>query len=607
MFDDKSTCNISAKSLICHFPDDHPWKLLDALIQDVPSETVPEGLLSLIRSRDQNKLQKTIKDIGSLQCITCSSGTTVADKATSYQLWQFLKRFQFDSDKESRRETAKAKFLEAEEHCKWFNTTGSKLLYPLGCSAVSRAIIAARQDIANLLGDDPQMDELLDSARFGPGSTTQLPFSRRSAYFKYASWPYDVTERARPFAELLILNDQRWLTSLQTDYLISRNLAYYDPQGAVVFREGHVREILDVSGLLKEVLRTVPGNRICFVPKDGLTDRPIAIEPTMNLMLQLGVDGYIRNRLRCWGVDLNDQRPNQRLAKTGSITGDYATIDLSSASDTVSLRIVKMLLPARWYSYLLALRSPTGELDGQEIRYRKVSSMGNGYTFALESLIFSALIRATMKVMTGSSGMYQFVVYGDDLVVHKNVCAEVLHNIKWFGFIPNLAKSFVQGPARESCGTDWYMGENIRPVYLSEPLRDITSVFSLYNRLRKWYSTFYPEIDYECSHVATMLLTWIPVHAFDLTGPVSECVDAYLHRGWPHYRPGYPYHVRLLTHKTKGLSANNFHIRKLMHDLRSHTVTGPWYLDKSGGSRFAVREDRKDLVYVTATVFGPYE
>lgn len=101
----------------------------------------------------------------------------------------------------------------------------------------------------------------------------------------------------------------------------------------------------------------------------------------MNMYLQKGVGTFIRNRLRSVGIDLNDQTRNQELARIGSIDGSLATLDLSSASDSVSDRLVWTLLPPKLYSYLDMIRSHYTLLDNGSLhRWNLFSTMGNGFT-----------------------------------------------------------------------------------------------------------------------------------------------------------------------------------------------------------------------------------
>jgi len=198
-------------------------------------------------------------------------------------------------------------------------------------------------------------------------------------------------------------------------------------------------------------------NRITTVPKNIKTDRTIACEPMGNLPFQLAVDGYLKSRLRRVGIDLSDQSRNQEAARIGSIDGSLATIDLSMASDTLSINTVASLLPDDWFSILMKLRSPCYSGAFGSGVYEKFSSMGNGFTFTLETLIFWALAKAV--------GSVEPLVYGDDIIVESCISERLVRVLKFFGFATNNEKTFTKGPFRESCGADWYEGTNVRPIY----------------------------------------------------------------------------------------------------------------------------------------------
>lgn len=199
-------------------------------------------------------------------------------------------------------------------------------------------------------------------------------------------------------------------------------------------------------------------NRVEVVPKNWKTDRTIACEPEGNIPFQLAFDEYAKRRLRKFGIDLSDQTRNQHLAKEGSLTGKYATIDLSMASDTVAYNAVAWLFPRAWFRYLSAFRSSFATGSFGVLKYAKFSSMGNGTTFAVETLIFAACCHAV--------GSKQFSVYGDDIIIETELASDLARLLKFLGFSFNHEKSFLQGPFRESCGADWHGGYNITPFYL---------------------------------------------------------------------------------------------------------------------------------------------
>jgi hypothetical protein len=193
-------------------------------------------------------------------------------------------------------------------------------------------------------------------------------------------------------------------------------------------------------------LSVIPSNvnRVEFVPKSWKTDRTIACEPEWALPLQLAFDSYVKRRLRKRGIDLSDQTRNQRLAYEGSISNNYSTIDLSAASDTVSYNTVAWLLPRPWFLYLARARSSFGRvsLNGDYIKYAKFSSMGNGATFCLETLIFASACYAV--------GSRTFSVYGDDIIIEPKHVPDLLALLAFLGFSVNREKSHIDGPFLKS-------------------------------------------------------------------------------------------------------------------------------------------------------------
>jgi hypothetical protein len=244
---------------------------------------------------------------------------------------------------------------------------------------------------------------------------------------------------------------------------------------------------------LPSALRIVPGGKTVYVPKDAMIDRVIAIEPHMNSFIQKGIGSMVRSRLLRIGIDLNDQSHNQNFARMGSKFDTYCTIDLSSASDTVSRELVELLLPENWLSIMRMSRSENVFHDGLPIYLNKWSSMGNGYTFELESLIFWALCSAVYDVI-GLEHHVSLLVYGDDIICHRDSYQMIAGVLSYFGFEFNLKKSFGSGPFRESCGRDYFLGVPVRAVYLREDLQSRQALYRVANLLRRqshsWCSNY---------------------------------------------------------------------------------------------------------------------
>lgn len=246
-------------------------------------------------------------------------------------------------------------------------------------------------------------------------------------------------------------------------------------------------------------MQLVRGNRFTTVPKDGKTHRGICVEPLGNLYAQLAVGRYMKGRLSAVGIHIDRSRTScplaslrnkagtptgesihRNLAREASVTGEFSTIDLSNASDTMSLELVRQVLPPDWFSLLSSLRSSRTLVNGTWHHLHKFSSMGNGFTFELETLLFGALIGAVTKRTFGRD----FWVYGDDIIVPSDDTADVLAVLSLAGFTPNVSKSFSTSGFRESCGGDYFNGVDVRPLFLKKSPSTPQAWASVYNGIR---------------------------------------------------------------------------------------------------------------------------
>lgn len=232
-------------------------------------------------------------------------------------------------------------------------------------------------------------------------------------------------------------------------------------------------------------LDIVEGNRLAFVPKDKDKCRTIAIEPSLNMFLQKGVGEWMLRRLKkCFGINLRDQSRNVFLARKGSIHGSLATIDLSDASSRLPRSLMKLLLPRDWFVLLDTIRSHKGYVNGAWHRYEMFSSQGNAFTFPLETLVFYALSTA---VHSDLDSKFKPVVYGDDLIIDSKLFFEVSDLLEEVGSKVNYLKSFHDGLFRESCGGDFVLGHNVRPIYYKSDAVRYSDVAKIHNLLfERW-------------------------------------------------------------------------------------------------------------------------
>jgi hypothetical protein len=292
----------------------------------------------------------------------------------------------------------------------------------------------------------------------------------------------------------------------------------------------------------------VDRNSVAFVPKTWKTHRTIAMEPTHSLPFQLGIDAFIKRRLKkVWRIDLSTQGRNQEFARIGSLDGSIATIDLEMASDTLSEECVALAVPPEWFRLLSAFRSLRYKVGSKEGRYAKFSSMGNGYTFALETLIFAAACRAV------GAPLGSFTVYGDDIAIRTEYVDDLLKLLKYLGFRVNLEKSFYDPLTqfRESCGCDWLSGRLVTPVYWREPVSTPADLCHLLNGLFSITDPGSKLWDYLLQFAADKRVPKVPFNTDSRSGVWIHPSDASIRSGYSNYADQIPWFKGLVPSAAK--------------------------------------------------------
>lgn len=247
----------------------------------------------------------------------------------------------------------------------------------------------------------------------------------------------------------------------------------------------------------------VRGSITGFAPKNRDISRTTCTEANLNMIYQLGAGAVIENIVRCcFNVDLSTQPDlNREMSRLGSISGRFGTTDLTSASDATSLGLWNWAMPYKEiHNFFMWIRSAETKspFSDEWVRLHMLSSMGNGFTFPLMTLLFLCVVKAAYRTLgipmiynrvqrDGSTKPGNFGVFGDDIIVVSEAFNLVNRTLELLGYAVNTDKSFNKGPFRESCGTDWHLGQNVRGVYckrLAQPHRR----YSLINRLNAWSS-----------------------------------------------------------------------------------------------------------------------
>ena len=270
-----------------------------------------------------------------------------------------------------------------------------------------------------------------------------------------------------------ILGNQKWLPKTWT----SRLEAIFPAREFLIPNERHYHD-LDSIDMVE------PGNeqpvRVISVPKTLKTPRVIAIEPVCMQYAQQAISRRLVELLESDSilkdlVGFTDQVPNRQLALEGSATGRLATLDLSSASDLVSNQLALLITRHHpWLSQAMqASRSRKADVpDHGVIRLAKFASMGSALCFPVEAMVFLTVvflgISKDLRTPVTRELLKKFVgrvrVYGDDIIVPVEHVQSVTDSLEAFGFLVGLDKSFWNGRFRESCGGDYYDGQDVTPV-----------------------------------------------------------------------------------------------------------------------------------------------
>jgi len=221
--------------------------------------------------------------------------------------------------------------------------------------------------------------------------------------------------------------------------------------------------------------------RVITVPKTLKSPRVIAIEPTAMQYCQQALKRSLASALKeddflSRTIGSDDQTPNQRLARSGSLSGDLATLDLSEASDRVSNQHVRALFEdfPHLHEAVQSCRSRKADVPGHGvIRLAKFASMGSALCFPVEAMVFTTLIFLGIeRELSSPLSRHQLIklfdervrVYGDDLIVPREHVLSVVDELSTFGYRVNAGKSYWTGRFRESCGREYYDGHDVSVV-----------------------------------------------------------------------------------------------------------------------------------------------
>lgn len=358
----------------------------------------------------------------------------IAEFKAVYQLESVMKRYRFRKDTYSDQELI-------EKAINGFRETQDRLAnLDLDSLCVQSQVVldVAARYIAETLGkyDD---DECRDRARFGRKASVGVPAKDAC---EAAKWEIPISGSPE---QISWFDSEMSQIECVRDYMTAQSVC--DPS----------RSFYQETNSL----------RLTLVPKTFKSMRSIMPNTTIGSYLSYGLGEMMRIRLQSGGYDIRTlQERHRKLAREASVHGLHVTADLSSASDSISVALVKRLFPADWFEILNSTRLSTVVLpDDSEVQSLTFCTMGIGYTFPLQTLVFLALLKAVEAVFVSKSCFDHKIisVYGDDMIYHSRMHSHVISLFGQLGFVINIDKTYHVGHFRESCGGDFFHGVGVRP------------------------------------------------------------------------------------------------------------------------------------------------
>lgn len=349
------------------------------------------------------------------------------------QVKDFLKRFRFKGDaftSDELEDKAFEKFLETQQHIAVPIDFNNELVF--------RVLQRARSIVKEVLGPYDR-DEHISCCRIGRNATVGNP--KLHAYLDVKGLESPVTGSVEMLKWLKSVKDEPSSTGSPLSIFLNRAWANV------------------------QVVSTLA---LSFVDKSYKAFRLIIVNTWVGAFYTKGLGVMIERRLaaardgsRSAKLDIRFTADiHAELARLGSIKGHNVTLDLSSASDLFTIALICKLVPREWFNVLRLGRIATATYKGRRFHMTSFMTMGNGYTFPLQTLLFYALIRAC-RDLSEMSGRVS--VYGDDCIFPRKLYPIVRHLFGKLNFKINFDKTFYHGNFRESCGSDFFHGENVRP------------------------------------------------------------------------------------------------------------------------------------------------
>jgi len=237
-----------------------------------------------------------------------------------------------------------------------------------------------------------QLTDSWDEVLWGEFKNSIHRFFHRESTYPIWDHPYDMLKHARVGPGSAIgARGGDFYSKCFSSPLTATNSSLYFWYNRYIFNfpEWSSAEIIRRENFGEVVITS--SSRTSCVPKTNVISRTICVEPSLNMMYQLGLAEILKERLRDqFGIDLTKQPfHNRELARKGSLFDSFSTIDLESASDSISLYFLEEVAPSWVVKDLKWLRSPQTRIGNNIVDLFMVSSQGNGFNTVLQTLLFT--------------------------------------------------------------------------------------------------------------------------------------------------------------------------------------------------------------------------
>lgn len=318
--------------------------------------------------------------------------------------------------------------------------------------------------------------------------------------------------------------------------------------GHIPMTRGHWVTCEEENGLATEYASYVgisgATSTIKAVPKTYKTSRIIAMEEARNAFCGQALNAYLEKYVINWHghYDKTTQLPNRAAAIEGSFSDQMATIDSSSASDSISKEILRLIYPPRYYELIMEAAATHAAVGNKRVKLYTALTSGTGLTFTNETSFFCIVVDTAYDIAEtyGEEDLIPFVVFGDDIVCDRRVYDLVCHILDMLGIVVNDQKSYAFGTHyRESCGVEAYLGYHWDADYFPRSGLVTGSMAEIVSSLVEMQHKLYyvaPSCSRFLTCVTKNLAPWMTGHKAG-----TNCTDLWMSRDYTDQRQLSPY------------------------------------------------------------------